>query len=185
VPEQVTAILVGLKNRSAVFSMQRSIAEFEKEALMAILPGVVLDELWDIIGIGERGLQAMGVLVSFVSLAGLIAVMSAGLDQRRRELSILRALGAGLRQVAFLLALEGVLVTVYGLLVGIALWALAIVALGDLFALHFGLALQLKSFSAYEWGLLGAIFISGLIASLIPGLRAYRLSLVDGLSPKI
>lgn len=184
-PKNVTAVLIGLKSRAAVFSVQRSIAEFENEPLMAILPGVALDELWDVVGIGERGLLAMTFLVALVSLAGLVAVITAGLDQRRRELAILRALGAGPRQILCLLALEGTLVTLFGLMMGAVLCALAIATLGDWSGSHWGIALQLQTPSASEWALLGGVLMSGLLASCVPGWRAYRLSLIDGLSPRM
>jgi putative ABC transport system permease protein len=184
-PMKVTAVLIGLKNRAAVFSVQRSISEFEGEPLMGILPGIALDELWDVVGIGERGLLAMSLLVSLVSLAGLVAVITAGLDQRRRELAILRTLGAGPRQILWLLALEGTLVTLCGLLIGTAICALTIFALGDLSGSYLGVALRLQVPSLNEWILLGAVLGSGLVASFIPGWRAYRLSLIDGLSPRI
>jgi putative ABC transport system permease protein len=73
----------------------------------------------------------------------------------------------------------------YGLLLGLIIWALAILLLGDWSAVQFGLAIRLKALSMTEWGLLGGILVSGLIASCVPGWRAYRLSLVDGLSPRI
>jgi putative ABC transport system permease protein len=63
-----------------------------------MLPGVALDELWDVVGLGERGLLAISALVALVSLAGLVAVVLAGLNERRRELAVLRAVGAGPRQ---------------------------------------------------------------------------------------
>ncbi|MEO8924213.1 MAG: ABC transporter permease [Caldimonas sp.] len=184
-PKNVTAALIGLKNRAAVFAVQRSISEFEAEPVMAILPGVALDELWDVVGVGERGLLAMSALVSIVSLAGLVAVIMAGLNERRRELAILRALGAGPRQVLILLALEGGLVTAAGVAVGFVLSVLAIGLLSGWFADRFGIALHLHAPGYDELLLLGGILVAGWLASLVPGFRAYRLSLVDGLSPRV
>jgi putative ABC transport system permease protein len=103
-PKQVTAALVGLKSRAAVFNVQRFVAEYEGEPLLAVLPGVALDELWDVVGVGEEGLLAMSALVALVSLASLVAVVLAGLNERRRELAVLRAVGAGPRHVLVLLA---------------------------------------------------------------------------------
>src|SRR5690606_19892408 len=93
-PKAVTAALVGLETRTAVFSVQRQVNTFREEPLMAILPGVALDELWEVVGIGEKGLLLMSSLVALVSMAGLMSVVLAGLDQRRRELAVLRAVGA-------------------------------------------------------------------------------------------
>jgi putative ABC transport system permease protein len=183
-PRSVTALLVGLKSRAAVFSLQREVQAFEAEPLMAILPGVALDELWTVVGAGERGLLAMTALVAAVSLAGLVAVILAGLNERRRELAILRAVGAGPRQVMFLLAAEGALVTLCGVMLGAAGYAVLVLALGGWSASQFGVPLRLLPPSPNEWQLVGAVLVCGSLASLLPGFRAYRLSLADGLSPR-
>ncbi|WP_043818688.1 ABC transporter permease, partial [Rubrivivax gelatinosus] len=98
-PKRATAAFVGLKNRVAVFRVQRWVADYEAEPLLAVLPGVALDELWEVVGVGERSLLAVSALVAVVSLAGLVAVVLAGLAERRRELAVLRAVGAGPRHV--------------------------------------------------------------------------------------
>lgn len=183
-PRSITAALVGLKSRAAVFAVQRDVAAFRAEPLLAILPGVALDELWDVVGLGERGLQAMSALVAAVSLAGLVAVILAGLNERRRELAILRAVGAGPRQMLLLLAAEGLLVTAAGVLLGaLACWG-AVALAGPWVQAQFGIGLQLLPPGTAEWTLMAAVLAGGLLASLVPGWRAYRLSLADGLSPR-
>ena len=182
-PKQVTAALFGLKNRAAVFAVQRMVADYEAEPLMAVLPGVALDELWDVVGSGERALLAMSALVAVVSLAGLVAVVLAGLNERRRELAVLRAVGAAPRHVLLMLAAEGTLVTLAGVLLGSLLLVLAIVAVGPWLQQQYGIGLTLAAPGATQWALLGAVLAAGFGASLVPGWRAYRLSLADGLSP--
>lgn len=184
-PHQVTAALVGLKRRTAVFSTQRRVNDFAGEPLMAILPGVALDELWDVVALGERSLTLMSALVAAVSLCGLVAVILAGLNERRRELAILRAVGANPARIFSLLAVEGMLVTVCGVVLGAALCLLLIAGLGPWVQLRFGIGLSAGPPSAAEWPLLGIVIALGWAASLLPGLRAYALSLGDGLSPKV
>ena len=184
-PRNVTAALVGLKNRAAVFGVQRDVAAFRDEPLLAILPGVALDQLWELVALGERGLQAMSALVGVVSLAALVAVIAAGLNERRRELAILRAVGAGPRQLLLLLATEGALVTLAGVALGaILLWG-GVALLGPWVQGQFGIALRLQAPGGAEWAWLAALLAGGFVASLVPGWRAYRLSLADGLSPRL
>lgn len=183
-PKQVTAVLVGLKSRVAVFAVQRWVADYEGEPLLAVLPGVALDELWQAVGIGERALLGMSALVALVSLAGLVAVVLAGLNERRRELAVLRAVGAAPRHVLWLLAAEGALVTTVGALAGAAAAALGVVLAGPWVQQAFGITLRLSAPTATQWGLLAAVLAAGMLASLVPGWRAYRLSLADGLSPR-
>lgn len=183
-PRQVTAALVGLKNRAAVFAVQRAIADYEGEPLMAVLPGIALDELWDVVGVGEKALLGMSVMVGVVSLAGLIAVVLAGLNERRRELAVLRAVGASPRHVLLMLAAEGAIVTVAGVFMGLVCTAMAIVAAGPWLQSHFGIGLKLSAPTLEQYLLLLAVLMAGLLSSLVPGWRAYRLSLADGLSPR-
>ena len=183
-PKQVTAALVGLKGRAAVFNVQRFVNGYEAEPLLAVLPGVALDELWEAVGIGEQALLAMSGLVALVSLAGLVAVVLAGLNERRRELAVLRAVGAGPRQVLFLLAAEGAMVTASGALLGALAAAAGVLLAGPAVQARFGVALAWGAPTAMQWALFAAVLGAGMLAALVPGWRAYRLSLADGLSPR-
>lgn len=183
-PKQVTAALVGLKNRVAVFNVQRFVNGYEAEPLLAVLPGVALDELWAVVGPGEQALLVMSALVALVSLASLVAVVLAGLNERRRELAVLRAVGAGPRHVLLLLAAEGALVTAGGVLLGVLATVAAVLFAAPLLQQQFGITLSAGAPTAEQWGLLLAVLAAGMLASLVPGWRAYRLSLADGLSPR-
>ncbi len=184
-PKSVTAVLLGLKSRAAVFQVQRRINGFSGEPLMAVLPGVALDELWEVVGVASRALMAVSALVVAVGLAGLTAVVLAGLNERRRELAILRSVGAHPRDIFALLALEGILVTLAGMLLGMALLATAGAGFAPWLEAHHGIVLRPLAMGAGEWQLLAAVLASGAAASLVPGWRAYRLSLGDGLVPRI
>jgi putative ABC transport system permease protein len=183
-PKQVTAALVGLKNRVAVFNVQRFVAGYEGEALLAVLPGVALDELWAVVGPGEQALLVISAMVALVSLASLVAVVLAGLNERRRELAVLRAVGAGPRHVLLLLAAEGAIVTAGGVLLGVVATVAAVLFAAPLLQQQFGITLSATAPTAAQWGLLAAVLAAGMLASLVPGWRAYRLSLADGLSPR-
>jgi putative ABC transport system permease protein len=153
--------------------------------LMAVLPGVALDQLWDVVGVGEKALLALSALVAVVSFAGLVAVILAGLNERRRELAVLRAVGAGQRQVLLLLLVEGTLVALLGVVIGAVLVAASTFGLGPWIQSQYGIVLSAAAPSDEEWKLVGEIVLAGVVASLIPAWRAYRLSLVDGLSPRV
>ncbi len=182
-PKSVTGVLVGLKLRSRVFSLQREIAADAHEPLMAVLPGVALDELWEIVGIGEKGLLLMSALVVAVGLAGLVSSILAALGERRRELAILRAVGARPLDLLILLAAEGVVLMLAGTLAGCLLLSAMSLAITPWLQASLGLALPISSPRASELPLLFAIIAAGAAASLLPGWRAYRLSMIDGLTP--
>jgi putative ABC transport system permease protein len=184
-PKQVTAALVGLKSRAAVFAVQRSVSQHTGEPLMGVMPGVALDELWEAVGVGERALRAVSALVAVVSLAGLVATVLAGLNERRRELAVLRAMGAGPRDVLWLLMLEGAVVTAAGAVLGVLVALVGQALAGPWLQQHAGVLLQWGSPALTQWAVLGAVLVAGMLASLLPAWRAYRLSLADGLSPRL
>jgi putative ABC transport system permease protein len=183
-PRTVTAALVGLKSRSAVFAVQRRVSEHEAEPLMAILPGVVLDELWGAVGAAEQALRLMGMLVGAVSLAGLVAVVVTALEQRRRELAVLRSIGAGPPRVFMLLGLEGLVVSLCGAALGALAWAVLLPLAAPWVEAAYGIALSGGWPRPAEMGLLAAVVLAATVASFLPGWRAYRLSLAEGLSPR-
>ena len=184
-PTQVTAVLVGLKQRAAVLRMQRVLGADDKEPLSAVIPGVALQQLWDITGAAERVLRAVSFLVLVVALAGLAAAVLAGLGERRRELAILRSVGARPWQIFLLLVCEGLGLTIVGAAAGFALVEAASFTLAPLALAQWGLALDAFAPSLAEAWLLAAVVGAGLVASVVPGVRAYRLSLIDGLAPKV
>jgi putative ABC transport system permease protein len=183
-PKSVTAVLLGLKSRSAVFSMQRSVSSFQAEPLMAILPGVALDELWNTLATGEQVLELMVWIVAIVSLLGLVAAISAALEQRRRELAVLRSLGAGPARVFALLLIEGLIVTTSAALAGVLLTVLVLLGLGDWIGQHYGITVSLRGPLNSQLLMLVGIVLAGVAASALPGWRAYRLSSADGLQPR-
>lgn len=183
-PKRIDALVIGLKSRAAVFMLQRHVDAYRDEALMAVLPGVALAELWQMAGVGESALLAVSALVVAVGLAGLVAVVLAGLNERRRELAILRAVGARPADIFMLLSLEGLGLTLAGAVLGLALLTALGLAAGPWIAAHYGLSLNATLPTASEGILLAAVVGVGLLASLVPGWRAYRLSLADGLTPR-
>lgn len=184
-PKAVTAALVGLKSRVAVFAVQRHINEYRDEPLLAVLPGATLQDLWGLIAVAERAMLAVSALVVVVGLAGLVAVVVAGLGERRRELAILRALGASPLQIFALVALESLLLSVAGCVLGLALLLGAAAAAGPWLLARHGLLLSAGLPAAGEWMLLAGVLAVALLASLVPAVRAYRYSLADGMTIRI
>ena len=184
-PKEVTAILVGLKSRAGVFKMQRYVNEYHAEPLLAVLPGVALDQLWQVVGIAERALLAVSGMVVVVGLCGLVAVILASLNERRRELAILRSVGARPMDIFLLLSAEGLFITMSGTLIGMALLTALTATFSPIIQSHYGLMIVPKFVSYDELGLLGIVMGVSLLASLAPGYGAYKLSLSDGLTPRI
>jgi putative ABC transport system permease protein len=181
-PKSITAMLVGLKSRAQVFALQRDINAWKTEPLMGVMPGVAMDQIWSMVNTGERALLLVSALVTVTGLAGLAAAILAGLGERRRELAILRSAGARPLDILVLMACEGGLLVVSGIVCGLAVLYLLVAALGPLLTDNYGLSVYPSAPTAGEWTLLGCICLAGLAAGMIPAFRAYRMSLSDGLT---
>lgn len=184
-PKTITAFLVGLKSRIATFRVQREINDYRGEPLLAILPGVTLQQLWDMMGIAEQALLLVSWLVVAVGLAGMLTVMLAGLNERRREMAILRSVGARPGHILLLVTGESLLLTLLGIALGLALLYLGLLGAGPMIEEAYGLYLPIQLPSSREWLLMGLIGLTGLLVGLLPGYRAYRYSLSDGMSIRI
>lgn len=111
--------------------------------------------------------------------------MLASLNERRRELAVLRSVGAGPRHIVFLLMIESLLVTLLGVALSLAVVSVAAWLGGPWLAARFGLSTLPLAVSPGELRLLAGIFAAALLVSLWPAWRAYRLSLADGLIPRL
>lgn len=69
-PKEITATLIGLKNRAAVFKVQRDVNNYAKEPLLGVMPGVALEQLWQVVSIAEKSLMAVSAMVVVVGLSG-------------------------------------------------------------------------------------------------------------------
>lgn len=181
-PKEITAAMIGLTSPIATFRVQRYINEYRREPLSAAMPALTLYEMWGIVGTAETALIAVSLMVVITSLIGMMTMILATLNERRREIAILRAMGAGPRTVLGLLLSEAALLAAAGVAVGVALTYAGLALLRPAIDDAYGIFLEITPLTGFEWAVLAAIVGGGVLAGLIPALRAYRLSLADGMT---
>ncbi|MDX1655731.1 MAG: ABC transporter permease [Candidatus Competibacteraceae bacterium] len=184
-PRAITAFLVGLDSRIATFALQRMVNDYPEEPLLAVLPGVALNQLWSLVGVAEKALLLVSSLVVVTGLLGMLAVILSGLEERRREMAILRSLGARPWQVFALLLLEAGGLALAGAILGCGLLYGLLLLLGPWVEDQFGLFITIALPGGRELLILAMVVAAGLLMGLIPGYRAYRNSLADGLTVRI
>jgi putative ABC transport system permease protein len=184
-PKAITAFLVGLKSRIAVFGVQRYVNEYPREPLLAILPGVALQELWDLIGVAEKALLAVSGFVVAIGLCGMLIALMTSLNERRREMAILRSVGARPLHVFGLIAGESVMLTVAGIIAGMGLLYGLLLLAQPLILSRFGLLIGIRGLSSYELILVSVVCLAGFLIGTIPAYRIYRYSLADGMTIRI
>ena len=181
----ITAFLVGLKSRGAALSIQRHVNEFSGEPLTAILPGATLLEVWEIVGAAEKTLFAVSALVVVVGLAGMLVALLTSLSERRREMAVLRSVGARPMHIFGLILGEAAFLTVLGIVLGIAALYLGLLAGRPWLESRLGLFIVVGWPSTYEFALMMVVTAAGVLIGLIPAYRIYRYSLADGMTIRI
>ena len=181
-PTAITAFMLGLNNRIGTFGLQREINQFKAEPLMAVLPTATLQQLWQLVGVAENALLIVSAAVVFAGLLAMLIALWSSLEQRRREMAILRALGARASTVFGLLMLESAVMTLLGLVLGLVLLFACLALAGPTLASSYGLYLEDARLSIRSLQLLGLIFLASLLISALPAFVAYRKALSDALA---
>ena len=184
-PQQITAVLLGLNSRIATFALQREINQYRGEPLLAVLPGVALQELWSLMGTAEQALFVVSLFVVLTGLIGMLTAILTSLNERRREMAILRSVGARPWHIAGLLVIEAFALALAGAALGVVLLYVGIAVAQAPLQQFYGLYLPFGWPSGYEWRLLGAILLAAVLMGAVPAWRAYRQSLADGLSIRV
>ncbi len=180
----VSAFFVGTKNRFEALMLQREMNTELTEPLTAVIPGVALGELWQNIGSAEVGLRVVAIFAVAIGLTGMLVALSSSLEARRREMAIFRAIGAGPRTIVMLLVLESGLLSLLGCVIGVACVYAGLLLGQQPIEQRFGLHLAIRPLGTTEWMYIGVVLVAGILIGFVPALKAYRTSLVDGLSPR-
>ncbi|MBF0351158.1 MAG: ABC transporter permease [SAR324 cluster bacterium] len=184
-PKNITAFLVGVKSKILTFRLQRDINEYREEPLLAILPGVALQQLWSLVGMAETALRTISAFVVLIGLFGMLTNILTSLNERRREMAILRSVGARPIHIFVLLVSEAGLLCVLGCLLGVLLLYLLLLLVLPLIEQRMGFFIPLSLLSLYDVAILCLVTGSGLLMGGIPAWRAYRQSLIDGLTIRL
>ena len=182
---QITSFLLKTKNRIQTLKLQRTIDSFPEDPLMAVIPGLALHQLWKTLSYIENILYLISLCVLAVGLISVIVSLYTSLNERRREIAIFRALGAGAGKVVSLLLVESSLIVLVGTLIGTALLYLCLFMVRPYLESNFSLYLPNQFLSSTELIYLGSILLGGITAGFIPAIKAYRNSLQDGLTIQV
>jgi putative ABC transport system permease protein len=183
-PDNINAAFVGLTSPQAILAMQNYVNNYQNEPLTAIIPAVALQELWQFFSVAEVALNIVTVFVVLVGLLGMLSIILMSLNERRREMAILRSVGARPAHIFSLIIGEAAAVCFSGILVGVTLLYTLLFVLQTPLANHFGFYLDINMLSSNDLLMLGAIQLCALMIAIIPGLLIYKTSLSDGMSIK-
>ena len=183
--DQITAFFLRTKSRIETLRLQREINNYKEEPLLAIIPGVTLSELWRGLSYVEQVLKVISWMVVAVGFMAMLIALTTSLNERRREMAILRALGASTGKILALLVFESALLTLAGIVLGTLVAVIGTALVRPWLEIEFGFYLEGGALGKTEWMYLVATLVGGILVGLIPAYRAQKMALKDGLSVKI
>ena len=173
-PKSITAFMLGLKSKIATFHVQRTINTYAPEPVVAILPGVALSELWGMLAILENTLLLVSALVFIAACLGVSAMLMASIRERRREIQLLRIVGAPPHFLFLLIELEALLITVLSCATGAGLLAASLAFFKDYFVSQYGLHIEINLLTPNSLYLLVVLLFASFVMALIPSLNGYH-----------
>ncbi|MFO1185469.1 MAG: ABC transporter permease [Bauldia sp.] len=179
--KQLTAVMVGVKPNANPGALRQYVVTYRDEPLTAVLPADALDRLWSVFAPAETALVAISLAVMLAAVVGMMTTILSTLGERRREMAILRAVGARPTTVFALLLAEAGALAIAGALAGIALTYAALFVARPWIDGKFGLYLPLAAPGPPEALALAIAVLAGLAVGLVPAARAYRNSVADGI----
>lgn len=183
--DAITSFFVGAHSRLDTLKLQREVNAYAKEPLLAIIPGVALAELWEGLSYAEGVLRLIALMVLIVGFMAMLIALTTTLNERRREMAILRAVGAQAKHILGLLVFESALLTLLGVIGGVALSLGLVAVLKPWVEAQFGLYLAGAAITQTEWLYMFGALAAGTLMGLIPALKAQNQALKDGLSVRV
>ncbi len=180
-PKEITAAIVKIKSPIKIFQLQREINQYEFEPLQAVIPGIALSKLWKIVSVTENIMLSISAMVIVSSLIGLIAILYSTLNNRRKEMALLRIVGASPRTIFSLLVMEALIISVLSILVSILFTQLLSLIFFPILDQKFGIYLESKFLSVKDLYFLGLVILTSIFVSIFPALQAYKNSINDGI----
>jgi putative ABC transport system permease protein len=180
--DQISSFLLATKSRISTLLLQREINTYKPEPLTAIIPALTLEDLWSVLSYADVALSLVSVAVLIVGLLAMLTALYTALNERRREVAVLRAVGLHARQIFTLFVLESTLISAVGMFVGLAAVYVLLFVLRAPIENNYGIPLAVTGISTRVVTYMVVVVVAGSLLGCIPAIRAYRNALIDGLS---
>jgi putative ABC transport system permease protein len=178
----ISAFLLRTRSRIGTLFLQREINTYKPEPLTAIIPAFTLEDLWSVLSAADVALSLVSGAVLIVGLLVMLTALYTALNERRREIAVLRTLGLHARQIFLLFILESTLISATGAVLGVAAVYVVLYAIRNPVENAYGIPLAMVGISARVGYYILAVVGAGALLGFIPAVRAYRNALVDGLN---
>ena len=155
--------------------------KYKSEPIQAIIPGLALTKLWQIVSFVEKILFLICYFVIFITLLGMAASIYTNVNQRNNEIALLRVVGASPRSIFSILILEGIMISLTSILISILFMLLLNIILNPILDIEYGIYLEYNFLSTYNIIFYCSVVFISILVGLIPAYRGYKKSLNSGI----
>jgi putative ABC transport system permease protein len=180
-PGQVSSIVLKLRSPIHAFPLYREIND--RQDAMAAFPAAEIRKLFSIVGNIDRLLFAQAILVLIVAGVAIAVSIYNSMSERRREIAILRALGARRATIFSIVLLEAMTICVVGAAAGMVGGHLVVAAANGSLYRASGFVIPAFHMQALEWYILTVAVILGAVSGIGPAWGAYRTDVAKNLAP--
>ena len=179
----LSAVLVKLRTPAAGFQLDVMFNKQGNRLTFAWPIGQIMAQLFDKIGWFDRVLALVAYLVAFVAVTSVLVSIYNSMNERRREIAILRALGARRLTVFGAIVAEAAAITTLGVAAGFVVYAVILATVAGVIRAQTGVVLDPFAFSPVMLWAPALMIALGALAGVVPAVKAYRTSVAEHLVP--
>lgn len=179
----LSAVLLQLRTPQAGFMLDMTYNRQGNRLTFAFPVGAIIADLFGKIGWFDRVLALVAYLVAFVAAGSVLASIYASMSARRRDLAILRALGARRHTIFMAVVAEAAVIGALGALVGFVVYGALLTGVARIIRAQTGVAIDVLAVHPVLWIAPLAMIALCALGGIIPALKAYRVPVAETLAP--
>ncbi|WKN44177.1 ABC transporter permease [Tunicatimonas pelagia] len=172
---EITAMLVKFRSPMGIVQLPRRVNEDTN--MQAAVPAYEISRLFSLMGVGVDTLSTIALVIMAVSGLSVFISLYNALKDRQYEMALMRTYGASRWQLVGLVLQEGLLLTLVGFLLGILVSRLGLWLISGLMEASYHYSFSGWGWLVEEWWLLVSALAIGLLASLLPAIRVFRINI--------
>ncbi len=172
--QEMTAYLIKKRNPLAAMMLANVVRDTNMQLAD---PAIEMNRLSQNFGLGMDTIRAIAILIMILSFVSVFISLYNSLKERKYELALLRTMGGSRSTLFRLIMQEGLLLVVIGFALGMILSRVGLFVLSSFLKENFQYELNDVGISTGEIVLFGVTLFVGMMASLLPAVRAVKMDI--------
>ena len=176
---EVSALLITTKSPISNINLPRLINR--ESSLQAANPALEITRLISMLGLGSKSFTVISIILILISALSIFAGLAGNMENRIGDLSVLRAIGYSKKRIFKIVALEGIMIVITGLIFGIIMGLLSFMIIAEVIT-PLNTSQASISLSLNFYLIILIVLFTGLVAALFPAYYYSKLSVAKLLS---